>query len=196
MIRLKKLTLTPLCLPHPRLLIRLSLAFIVAISLWFLIRDPLVEAHVYVANVALRLSGNGNAQIAVTDSKIWLRIAQPAAAGDNPVYRSYPRSRKYGLGWCSIFYLILCLCVPWSIAKKRWWYLCLVALLFFSIENYHLIRSALRCVTPGQAKLRVVDLISMQSGRNDVALTVYSRVLLALPCLLFLPLLFAKPGSR
>ena len=194
--RLKQLTLKPLCMPRPRLLVRFFLAFIVALSLWFLIRAPLVKAHVYIANVALRISGNEDAQVILSDSAMCLRIAQPTVARDRPVYRDYRRGNKYGVGWTSIFYFTLCLCVPLRIAKKRWWYLCLVAIVFFSMENYLLVRLALSCVARTQAQIGGGALASSQSGRHQLSFEVYSYVLLAATCLLFLPLCFGKPGSR
>lgn len=185
----KRLAAQPVRAPSPRVIVRFPVAFIVAILLWFAVRDPLVGLHVRVTNVMLGAAGHSDAGLVLQDNEMYLRIQQPAVSENGSTDRLYRKGNRHGTSWSSIFYLTFLLCIPLRAAARRWRYLLAVALIFFAVDNAILLTSAL------------CHPMLLAGGSGAWAVTVqrhlatHSLLLFTLLCLLFLPLFAASRST-
>jgi hypothetical protein len=192
---LKRLATQPIRAPRPRVLARFAAAFIVAVLAWFLLRDPLVGLHMRFANRILQKSGYETAQLAVKDGELCLRVRKPVVSESESSYRYYPRGNKYGITWNSLFFMCLLLCVPLRVAKKRWWYLLIVALIFFGLDSFPLILSAVKHPAVGSISGEITRAGEVAAWMLRV-LNMHRVLFLTMICLLFLPLFVDEPQSH
>ena len=196
MKHLERLATQPIRVPRPRVIARFGAAFIVALLLWFVLRDPLVGLHIGVANVILQKSGYASAQLVLKDDEMYLRVRPPSASeNEHDGDRLYRRGNRYGITWSSIFFLCLLLCVPLRVTRRRWRYVLLLALLFFSLDSVALILSALShpAVQFVSGEIRA---LGKWAARLHHGLAVHQLLVFSMLCLLFLPLFTDEPRPR
>jgi hypothetical protein len=192
---LKRLAAQPMRAPSPRVVARFAAAFIIAILLWFVLRDPLVGLHMRVANVILQKSGYASAQLVLKDAELYLQVRPASTSAEEHADRLYRRGNRYGITWSSIFFMCLLLCVPLRVARRRWRYLLIVALIFFSHDSITLILSALSHPAVHAASGEI-------SGSGAWAallhrgLAAHQFLIFSVLCLLFLPLFVDAPQTR
>jgi hypothetical protein len=192
---LKRLATQPIQTPRPRVIARFAGSLIVAILLWFVLRDPLVGLHMRVANVVLQKSGYASAQLVLKDAELYLRVRSASAIENEDADRLYRRGNRYGITWSSIFFMCLLLCVPLRVTRRHWRYLLLVALIFFSFESVLLLLSAL-----GHPAVRALSAEITQVGEWSArvyrVLSMHRYLVFTMLCLLFLPLFVDEPQPR
>ncbi|MFT7489365.1 MAG: hypothetical protein ACI9OU_001767 [Candidatus Promineifilaceae bacterium] len=192
---LKRLAAHPMRAPSPRVVARFAAAFIVAILLWFVLRDPLVGLHMRVANVILQKSGYASAQLVLKDAELYLQVRPASTSAEEQTDRLYRRGNRYGITWSSIFFMCLLLCVPLRVARRRWRYLLIVALIFFSHDSITLILSALShpAVHAASGEISASGTWAAQLHRG---LAAHQFLVFSVLCLLFLPLFVGEPQPR
>jgi hypothetical protein len=120
-------------------MLRFVIASALAVSAWYLIRDPLIVAEAGAANLVLRHSPFRDATILVEESCMQLSVYPNSTNENSDTPRTYSKRNKYGTTWSSIFYVGALLCIPFRIVRRRWTHLIAAAVMLFIAQTASLL---------------------------------------------------------
>lgn len=176
-------------IPHPACIVRFLMASILAIALWYVIRAPLVSVEASIVNQVLQHSVLRKTDIFVKESELHLRVRHVSGKGKKDTTQTYRKGNKYGTTWSSIFFVALCLCMPFRYLRRRWPYLIAARVLLLITQCASLVLLVARhpAVSPGVHGRSLLRPEAMMCRR--LVFWICMNLLLILPFVPFLPVL-------